>query len=199
MQEEQLSDHDDNLCIQKCLAGEVNSFEPVVHKYQKLVYNIVYRIVGNQSDAEDLAQESFVRAYRALDRFDPSRRFSSWIISIATNLSIDFLRKKRVKMMSTGHPVDGRERPFCSLLADPGDNPEEQLEKKERGFMLEKALTGLQPRYRTAVILRDQWEYSYSEISAIMGVPVNTVRTWIRRGRRELAKIITGELKKGEL
>ena len=185
-----MSEREDRELVRESLEGDRKAFELLVVRYQRVVFNVVLRIVGRYDDVEDLAQETFIRAFRSLHQFDRERPFSTWIISIATHRAIDHLRRRRPPTISLDRPVANRESDRCLQLADLKNNPEEAFARKELGTLLEVALRRLPPNLRTVLVLREQWGHSYLDISEIMNIPVNTVRTWIYRARRQLGAVM---------
>ena len=185
-----MSEREDRELVRESLEGDRKAFELLVVRYQRVVFNVVLRIVGRYDDVEDLAQETFIRAFRSLRRFDQERSFSTWIISIATHRAIDHLRRRRPSTISLDRPVADGESDRYFQLADRKGNPEDVFARKELGALLEEALRRLPPNLRAVLVLREQWGRSYLDISEIMNVPVNTVRTWIYRARRQLGAMV---------
>jgi RNA polymerase sigma-70 factor (ECF subfamily) len=147
-----------------------------LHKVR--VYNLMLRMVRNEEDAADLTQETFIKAFRALASYRPDFAFKSWILKIATNTSLDFLRKNRPETVSTDEVI----------LVEPSADPAQELASKRVGTEIEEAIQALPENLRTAIVLRHQEGMSYEEISKIMEVPMGTVKTWIKRGRETLKK-----------
>ncbi len=182
-----LSDHE---IVARARKGSEAAYRELLGRYQRPVFSLVYRMVRDREQAEDLAQETFVKVFNNIERYDPKYKFSSWIFKIATNLTIDAIRKKEPDTVS----IDGSrhastddeiEATRISVASD-DENPEELLEARELGNEIEKAIGGLRPEYRTAVLLRHVEGRAYEEIAEIMGVPLGTVKTYIHRARGEL-------------
>ena len=170
--------------------GRERAFRELLSRYERPVFSLVYRMVRDRALAEDLAQEAFVRAFNAIDTYDPSYKFSSWMFKIANNHTIDHLRKKKLDTVSIhGSPHAGsqeeEERTSITLEAG-GEDPEAYVESKELGGQIEEAIGQLRPEYRSAVLLRHVEGYSYDEIAEIMEVPLGTVKTYLHRARGEL-------------
>ncbi len=169
--------HDEQLIAQS-RSGSQDAYAALVQRYQRVVYATAYRITGNPHDAEDVAQETFVRAYFALDRFSPIRGgFPAWLVRIATNLSLTRLRRRRET------PTEADER-----LPDLGPGPAEAAERDETREAVRRAVGELPDRYQTVVLLRFVQDMSYDEIAEEMGIPRNTVATWLRRALGLLEK-----------
>ena len=174
---------EDRLLVERCLKGEERAFEELLNKYKNSVYSICYRMVRNQTDAEDLAQDAFIRTFSVLDRYDPSYPFSSWLFRITSNLCIDFLRKVKGGMVSLDQPIEGTEGSIQRQLPAHVVKPDREMENKEMMAALEKAISTLPEHYRIIVILRHQEQMSYEEIADDLGIPLGTVKARIHRAR----------------
>jgi RNA polymerase sigma-70 factor, ECF subfamily len=162
-------------------AGHSDVFANVVETYQKPVYNLCYRMLGDPYDAEDAAQESFIRALKNIKRYDPRRPFSTWLLSIAAHYCIDQLRKRRNKIVS----IEGN--PDISLQElSPG--PELATIMSEEQDRIRKILDTLSPTDRAAVILRYWNELSYEEIAQTLSLTVSAVKSRLHRSRQTLAE-----------
>jgi RNA polymerase sigma-70 factor, ECF subfamily len=173
--------------------GQERAFRALVKRYQRPVFSLIVRMVHDTTLAEDLAQETFVKAFRALGTYDRRYRFSNWLFKIANNLTIDQLRKRQIPTLSIDRGAAGdaegaygRETPLSQVIPDSGETPENHVENLELGGQLEHAIGQLRPEYRSAVLLRHVEGYAYEEIADIMGVPIGTVKTYLHRGRSEL-------------
>lgn len=171
-------------------AGREAAFRELLARYERPVFSLIYRMVRDRTQAEDLAQEAFVRAFNAIGTYKTSYKFSNWILKIANNHTIDHLRKRRIETVSihgSPHATTLEEASQSELVvASQDENPHEYLEHKELGGQIERAIGGLREEYRTAVILRHVEGYAYDEIAEIMGVPLGTVKTYLHRARAEL-------------
>jgi RNA polymerase sigma-70 factor (ECF subfamily) len=154
------------------------------------VFSIIYRMVRDRTVAEDLAQETFVKAFNNLDGYNPSYKFSSWLFKIANNHTIDHLRRARLKTVSihgSPHATGAQEIEETRIVLESGgETPEEELMARELGGEIERAIGRLRPEYRTAILLRHVEGRAYEEIAEIMDVPIGTVKTFIHRARGEL-------------
>jgi RNA polymerase sigma-70 factor (ECF subfamily) len=171
-------------------AGREAAFRELLARYERPVFSLIYRMVRDRTQAEDLAQEAFVRAFNAIGTYKTSYKFSNWILKIANNHTIDHLRKRRIETVSihgSPHANTVEEASQSELVvASQDENPHEYLEHKELGGQIERAIGGLREEYRTAVILRHVEGYAYDEIAEIMDVPLGTVKTYLHRARAEL-------------
>lgn len=147
------------------------------------MYSICLRMVRNEADAEDLAQEVFVRTFNVLDRYNPSYPFSSWLYRITSNLCIDFIRKQKKGHVSIDEPISGDDSDMPRQLPSNRGDPGRELETKEMMTVLEEALATLPEHYRIMVILRHQEQLSYEEIADNLGIPLGTVKARIHRAR----------------
>jgi RNA polymerase sigma-70 factor (ECF subfamily) len=181
------TDHD---LIALARTGSEKAYRELLDRYQRPVFSLVYRMVRDRELAEDLAQETFVKVFNHLDRFNPKYKFSSWIFKIASNLAIDTLRKREpitVSLDGSRNAETPDEVEATRITVESKDeNPEEFLEAKELGQEIERAIGLLRPDYRTAILLRHVEGRAYEEIAEVMGVPLGTVKTFIHRARSEL-------------
>jgi RNA polymerase sigma-70 factor (ECF subfamily) len=169
--------------IERCLRGDEKAFEELLNKYKKPVFSICLRMVRNHADAEDLAQEVFIRTFSVLDRYDPSYPFSSWLYRITSNLCIDYIRKRREGVFSLDHPLQGRDGEVFRQIPGGEAKPDRTAESREMMDVLEAAIRSLPEHYRIIVILRHQEQLSYEEISDNLGIPLGTVKARIHRAR----------------
>jgi RNA polymerase sigma-70 factor, ECF subfamily len=177
---------DDHELVQLCLRNEPEAFGRLLDKYKNRVFSLIYRMVQNPSDAEDLAQESFLKAFRNLRSYDPSRPFLTWLFKITHNTTIDFLRAKKPQALSLHddkNPID---------LEDLRESPEKTLENASQRKKIEGLLAALPPFYRQVLILRHQEELEYKEIAKILGIPEGTVKIRLYRARDILRKKLDG-------
>ena len=169
--------------ITEAKTGDKDAFANLVEKYQKPVYSVCYRMLGTPTAAEDAAQEAFIRAYQALDRYDPDRSFATWILSIASNYSIDQLRKKKVTILSMDNEKYGWMAP-----PDPGPSPEKTILDKEKQALVQGILAELPETDRAAVILQFWHDYSYDEIAEALDLSSSAVKSRLFRARRLMAE-----------
>ena len=166
-------------------------FEQLFMRSQRRAYNLAYRLTGNAADAEDVAQDAYVRAWTNFETYDSSRSFEGWLFRIITNRVIDMRRRqKRVPMYSLDTPVQGDEdgQPLAHEFAAPDSNPQDIVTGPIMDEKLQKALDSLPADYRTAILMCDVEEKSYQEIAAAMHCAIGTVRSRIHRARVMLRK-----------
>ncbi len=166
----------------QALAGDDLAFTRLVENYQKPVFNLCYRMLGNAGDAEDAAQEAFLRAYKSLDRYDPNRSFATWLLSIASHHCIDQLRKRRF----TSYSMDDDDYAWLEP-PDPGPSPEHSVSVREKQEQVQTMLSNLNPKDKSAVIMRYWYNYSYEEIAEALSLTVSAVKSRLHRARKDLA------------
>lgn len=173
-----LSHLDENECITRAQRGDVAAFSELVARYQDRIYRFLVRLTRSQDDALDLAQETFLRAYRGLPRWRPDALFKTWLFRIARNLAFDLLRRhKRVEFVALEEDAD---------IADPAPGPDAALETAQRLRMLEAALLRLPVEHREILLLREIEEMSYEEIAVVLDLNPGTVKSRIARARATL-------------
>ena len=177
---------DTDALIERCLAGDNRAWTLIVTRYWRKVFNVAYKFVGGHEEAEDLAQEIFLKVFRSLDTFDRRANFQTWLISVSRNLCIDHYRARRKERAAINRDIDAST--LSPVSRDPG--PLAALEQRDRVSLLRQALTGLPETLRTAVLMRDIQQFSYQEIAVALQLPEGTVKSRINRGRSELARQI---------
>ncbi len=177
-----MNEEQESLWIQQALRGDDAAFGCLVESYQKPVYHLCYRMLGNSNDAEDAAQESFIRAYRYLKKYDPNRSFATWLLSIASHYCIDRMRKRQLSTVSTAViPAD--------IVADRNaPNPEREYREQEKEALIQSLMQELNPIDRAAMVLRYWHEYSEVEIAEALNLTVSAVKSRLYRSRQTLAK-----------
>jgi RNA polymerase sigma-70 factor (ECF subfamily) len=177
-----VSEEHDAVLVQRTLAGDQQAFEELVQRYERDVFNLAYRMLNERGEAEDAAQEAFLRAYANLDRYDQERSFKTWVLSIASNHCIDRLRRRRLTWLSLEEPLP----PHPALTSDiPG--PEEAALTNERNVLVQELLEHLSPDYRLAVVLRYWYELSYAEIADMLDTTESAIKSRLFRARQALA------------
>ena len=176
--------------IRKIRDGDVSAFEQLFNSYQKRVYNIIYRMVGNEQDAADLTQEAFVRMFNARHRLNSEGAFLAWMRTIATNICRDHFRKRKrtIKGDSLDAPIciDGDE--IEKEVADWSNNPERTYEKKDLQATVQGALSTLSEEHRAVVVLHHIEGMDIREIARELGIPEGTVKSRLARARDELKR-----------
>lgn len=164
---------------------DLRAFEVILSHYERAIFNYIFRLVNHRQDAEDLTQETFIKVYTRLSSIDPEKNFRAWLYEIATNTTRDWFRKK------TGRPelliIDDPESSFETIDED------SSYIKIEEAKDIRDALDSIKPAYRTALLLFYWQGFSYGEISSILSLPINTVKTYLYRGKKALKEALVGK------
>ena len=185
-------DRVDQATLERAQMGDVDAFAAIVGAYQDQLFTMSCRLLSDAAEAEDAVQETFLRVYTHLPRYDGRFKFTTWLYRIATNVCIDRLRKRRPESSLDWEFEDGEEQPHAlrERLADAGLTPEQELLRAEVCGEVQRALADLPPTYRTALVLRYIQELSLQEIGDVLHVPVTTVKTRIHRGREYMKQML---------
>lgn len=178
--------------------GSDAAYRELVRRYERPIFSLIFRMVRDREMAEDLTQETFIKALNALESYRPEFKFSSWIFKIANNTSIDQLRRREVDTLSLdGSP--SAETPdaieaTALQVGSKGESPLDEMEAREIGKAIEAAIGKLRPEYRACILLRHVEGLAYEEIAESLNLPLGTVKTYIHRARNELRDYL-GHLK----
>ena len=183
----------DNILVEEFIAGDDAAFTHLVTRYKDPIINYINMMVGNYDTAADLAQETFLRVYQNIGRYNDQYQFSTWIYRIATNLAIDEIRyrKRRGRVFFRNiweNQTDGaaEEREF--MLRDSSRNPDEEVLRKESGKVLGDAIRSLPSKYRSAFVMKEVQELSYDEIAEILKTSPGTIKSRMHRARELLQR-----------
>jgi RNA polymerase sigma-70 factor, ECF subfamily len=171
--------------LEKARNGDEDSFTRLVETYQTPVYNLCYRMLGEGTAAEDAAQETFWRAYQNLKRYDPSRPFITWLLSIAAHHCIDQQRKRRLPTFELD------EFPEMDIMDSSIPNPEKEMNHHQENDALHQLINQLSPQDRATVILKYWYDCSEEEISQMLSLTVSAVKSRLHRSRRQLAEMVS--------
>ncbi|HUL50754.1 MAG TPA: sigma-70 family RNA polymerase sigma factor [Gemmatimonadales bacterium] len=174
--------------------GREAAYRELVRRYERPIFSLLYRMVRDRALAEDLAQETFVKALNGITSYRTEYKFSSWIFKIANNTAIDQLRKRTVETRS----IDGAPNALTAdaraasafELPDPRRSPLAEVESRELGGAIERAIARLRPEYRACILLRHVEGHPYEQIAEILDLPLGTVKTYIHRARNELRALL---------
>ncbi len=180
--------------IDRAISGEQNAYDKLMKKYYNLVHNLIYRMIYNKEDVEDLAQEAFIKAFNSLDKFDRQFAFSTWLYKIASNNCIDYLRKKKLNTISIDKEIDSEDDDLRFEIPDVEFKPDRSIIEEERKALLEEAIASLPGKYRTVILMRHRDEKEYEEISKELKLPLGTVKAHIFRGRELLNKYLKDKI-----
>ena len=175
--------------VQKVQAGETDAFEVLIKRHEKMVFNLLYRMLGDYEDASEVAQEVFLSAFRSIRRFRAESSFSTWLYRIAVNQAKNRLKavaelKRRTIPLEIADP-DGDRGPI-SGISDPGLDPGQEAEAQEIHDRVHRELNRLDPDDRLLILLRDLQDVPYEEMTKILGVPLGTVKSKLHRARQAL-------------
>jgi RNA polymerase sigma-70 factor, ECF subfamily len=174
----------ERMWVMRARAGDDQAFAKLVEAYQGPVYNLAYRMRGSPTEAEDAAQETFLRVYTRLDSYDPTRKFSSWILSIASHHCVDVLRRRRGNMVSMEEIMSWR------WVPDDRPKPEERAMSHDQSQLLHRLLAELPPQYRLAIVLRYWYDLSYEEMAEISQATVSAIKSRLHRARQMMARLL---------
>ncbi len=182
----------DTELVELVLAGDQNAFAELVERYKDAVQNLSYRMLSNTTEAEDVTQETFVRAYTQLATYKPVHKFSTWLLSIASHLAIDQLRRRRFLTL----PLE--DVPFLEWVADFGAGPEETALEGEQQDEIQAYLKRLPSKYRAVIVLRYWYDFSYEEIASALNLTSALVKARLHRARELLARYMKENTQKEE-
>lgn len=184
----------DQEVVLEARAGRQAAYRELVRRYERPIFSLIYRMVRNREQAEDLSQETFVKALNAIESYRPEYKFSSWIFKIANNVSIDHLRRRELDTLSldgSPHALTPEAVQASALqLGDRQESALEELEARELGGEIEQAIAALRPEYRSCILLRHVEGRPYEEIATMLDLPLGTVKTYIHRARGELRQAL---------
>ncbi len=179
----------DQLNLKRAARGDERAFEELIRPYTDVTYRLCLRMMGNEQDAADMAQEALVRAWRSLSTYKGQSRFSTWLYRVTSNVCLDELRKRR-----NDHSESIQEmRKSGFEPVDPQETPEKALDRQELRRTLESAIASLGPEQRAALVLRDVQGLPYEQIAEILGLNLNTVKSRISRSRAALRRVLEQE------
>jgi RNA polymerase sigma-70 factor (ECF subfamily) len=171
--------------------GDKGAFDEIVRRYSSKMVNLAYQVVGDRELAEDIGQETFLRAYKSASRYRQISKFSTWLYTIALNLCRNELRRRKFKVYSLEGMAERDEGDKLRIdIADERAKPDRDMERKEIGRLVRKAVDMLPEKFRTPLVLRDIQELAYEEISQILDLPEGTVKSRINRGRLRVKEIL---------
>lgn len=177
---------DDELIVKRAQQGDSRALEELILAYEKRVYNIAYRFMGNEADAYDMAQEALIKLYRSIVSFKHKSSFSSWVYRLTVNTCMDGLRKRKHAPVSLEYSIE-----IGATSEDTGtDSPEEKILSIEKSEDIQKAINGLNDSYKSVVIMRDIDGFSYEEIAELLEISIGTVKSRINRGRQQLKELL---------
>lgn len=192
---QRLSRQEDYDLVKQAIDGDESAYTRLRDKYWRPLNTMLYRMVRNQHDAEDLTQEAFIKAFNSLESFNTSYAFSTWLYKIASNNCIDYLRKRRLKTVSMDAPVQTKEGEMQLELPDTNAPlPDAPITSAERTAILQEAIENLPEKYRVVIELRHKHEMEYADIAEKLDLPLGTVKAHLFRARALLLKRLQGKI-----
>jgi RNA polymerase sigma-70 factor, ECF subfamily len=173
---------EENQLIGKFKAGDPSTFKPIVQTYQDKIYNLCRYLLGNTQDAEDAAQDVFIKAFRKLRDFKPESSLYTWLYRVAVNTCLDHRRKSRPEPFKDGS--------FAEALPSAEPSPEQQYQSKQTGVAIQSALNQLSKNFRAVIVLKEIEGLSYEEIAEVMDTSIGTVKSRLSRTREELRRLL---------
>ena len=175
----------DGVLVSQVREGNLDAYGELVRRYQGSVFGVCYRMLGGRQEAEDLAQDAFLRGYERLETFDLAYPFGPWIRRVAANLCLNRLQRRQPVLLEFDDEAGLRGAP-------PGPSPESEAEKRQEAQAIRQAILELPPMYRAVIELRHFQEASYEEIAATLRLPLSDVKSHLYRARRTLSRRLTG-------
>ena len=178
--------------IRRCLAGDERAHRELLARYERPVFSVALRMLRQREDAEDVTQDTFVRMFRALERYDPSRPFAAWLFTITSRLCIDLLRRRKIRPVPLVRYETGSSETETIDVPDASPGPEIQAQHSEEERRVTDLIDALPPHYRIVVVMRHQQDMAYEEIAEALQLPLGTVKARIHRARALLAQRLGG-------
>ncbi len=185
---------EDKELIADAIAGKQEAYKRLMRKYHNAIAHLIMRMVGNQGDVEDLAQEAFIKAFNSLPSFNDEFAFSTWLYKIATNNCIDYLRKRKLKTFSIDRPIGSDDGQQQYEIPDDSHTPDREILRDQQTSAIRGAIDALPEKYRLVIVMRHQEERSYEEIAEELALPLGTVKAHIFRAREMLYKQLRGKV-----
>ncbi len=182
------SSREDDVLVKRAMGGDEQAYSELVDKYQRALYFHILKMIKDKEQVNDLVQEAFVKAFDNLNTYSTNYAFSTWLYRIATNHTIDYLRKKKLKTLSIDEPVKTRDGEMRMQLEDETAGTDRNIIRKQRQNIVQNAIDELPSKYRKVIEMRHMEEKSYQEIADVLDLPLGTVKAHIFRARELLYK-----------
>lgn len=182
------SSREDDVLVEDAIGGDEQAYSKLVDKYERALYFHILKMIKDREQVEDLVQEAFVKAFNNLNTYSNSYAFSTWLYRIATNHTIDYLRKKKLQTLSIDEPMKTRDGEMQMQLPDEDAGADRRIMRKQRQRMVQEAIEDLPEKYRKVIEMRHMEEKSYQEIADVLDLPLGTVKAHIFRARELLYK-----------
>lgn len=183
-----MSREDERKLIAAALVGDQRAYRALFDVHRGSILHIISKIIRNTDEAHDLVQETFIKAFGSLASYRSEYRFSTWLYKIAANNAIDYLRKKKMELLSLDKPIETKNGQVTIEIPDYSQNPERDYSSKTKRNAIQEAIESLPRKYREVIVMRHQEDYTYEEIASQLRIPVGTVKARIFRARELLKK-----------
>jgi RNA polymerase sigma-70 factor (ECF subfamily) len=188
---------DESTLVAQAREGDTVAFGELVRRYESKIFRLAQHITQNREDAEDVLQETFLKAYEHLDQFQGNSKFYTWIVRIAVNQALMKLRRRKAdRSVSLDETIDTGEDNIVREIAAWGEDPEERFSREELGELLDSAIKGLEPPYRSVFVLRDIEDLSTEETADVLGLSIPAVKSRLLRARLQLREKLTRQFKR---
>ncbi len=194
-EERQRRASEDIVLVKRAIAGDEKAFKSLIKRYKNPVMQIVYKLVRDRSQLEDLTQEIFIKAFQHLSDFDYEHQFASWLFKITNNHCIDYIRKKRLRVYSINDQIKTEDGEVEYEIPDSTYEPDLNMLREQKSKIIRQAIDSLPKKYRQVIVLRHQEELSYEEISKKTRLPVNTIKVQLFRAREMMYKFLKDRIK----
>ncbi len=184
------SSEEDRTLVERALTGDQHAYQLLMEKYRDPIYHHVYRMVRDKQEVNDLVQESFIKAFDSLSSYSAGFAFSTWLYKIATNHTIDYLRRKRLPTFSIDQPLETGDGEIEYEVSDVTYRPDRHIVDDQRRNLIQEAIDALPQKYHRVIVMRHQQEKSYDEIARELDLPLGTVKAHIFRAREMLYKYL---------
>ena len=186
---------EDSALIRSAIAGNDLAYKKLMQKYHDAIFNFIFKMVRDRQQVEDLTQEAFIKAFSSLKNFNDEYAFSTWLYKIATNNSIDFIRRRKLQMYSIDKPIESKDSDYMFELPDESYEADKELISGQKTRLLNEAIAKLPEKYRKVIRLRHVEERSYEEIAASLKLPIGTVKAHIFRAREMLYRHLRDKIR----
>ncbi len=185
---------EDALLVKRAIGGDEKAFKALIRRYKNPVAQIVYKLVRDRSQIDDLTQEVFIKAFQHLNDFDYQHQFASWLFKITNNHCIDYIRKRKLKVYSMSDQIQTDEGEIEHEIPDSTYEPDLNMLREQKSKLIRTAIDSLPKKYREVIVLRHQDELSYEEIADKTGLPVNTIKVQLFRAREMMYKYLKDKI-----
>jgi RNA polymerase sigma-70 factor, ECF subfamily len=194
-EERQRRAEEDAVLVRRAIGGDEQAIKGIIKRYKNPVAQIVYKLVRDRSQLEDLTQEVFIKAFQHLGDFDYEHQFASWLFKITNNHCIDYIRKKKLRVYSIDDQIKTEDGEMSYEIPDSTYEPDLNLLREQKSKLIRQAIDSLPKKYREVILLRHREELSYEEIAKKTGLPVNTIKVQLFRAREMMYKFLKDRIK----